>query len=258
MYGIFMECVVIFKEYTGLRFMMVLYLVSLIYLMIREENKTIKTIFGYMPIAVLILFFIPLFRKGFVGIGLDRETYYRVLWLMPMGITTAYALCHLFSKHKRIGLAVSTVLVILCGTLVYRSQYISKAENLYHIPDTVIKICDFIMEGEEDQVMGAFPSELVHFIRQYNADIRMPYGRESLVPTWDYYNAVYEAMEKPEVIDMTELVKATREEYCHFIILHISRAVSHSPEEEGMILLGMIDEYLIYKDPVVYEALGGF
>lgn len=252
MYGIFMESVVIFKEYTGLRYIMLLYLAAVVWLLIREKNKTVRWILGVMPVLLLILFFVPHFRKAFVAIGLDGETYYRILWMLPMGITIAYAASSIVKAHKRIGLAVMAALIAVSGTYVYQSQYISKAENLYHLPDVVIEICDFIHgDDSEGQIVAAFPSELVHFVRQYDANIRMPYGRESLVPSWDYYNAVYEAMEKPEVIDTAELAKAAREEYCNFIILPLARATTYPLEDEGFVLLANINDYLIYKDPLV-------
>ena len=51
---------------------------------------------------------------------------------------------------------------------------------------------------EEGHVMVVVPEELVYFVRQYNARIRMPYGREMIEGQWDYYNEVHEAMEETE------------------------------------------------------------
>ena len=204
MFGIFMESLVIFKLYTGLKLLFVLTLVSFLYLLVTEKDKTIRQLFVYAPVLILVLFLFPVSRKLFVAMGLDGETYYRVLWTIPMGMITAYGAVKLTGRHRRIGLLVSMVLIILCGSYVYKSDYISKAENLYHIPDTVVRICDLIHPSDADpdvQVTAVFPEKLVHFVRQYDSDIRMPYGREMIASQWDYYNKVHEAMEEDEVLD---------------------------------------------------------
>ena len=90
MYGIFMESVVIFKNYTGGRYLAVLFLLALVYLLVAEKNKRRRALFLYMPLSLLLLFFFPIFRKVFVRLMGDGDTYYRVLWLIPMGIITAY------------------------------------------------------------------------------------------------------------------------------------------------------------------------
>lgn len=256
MFGIFMESLVIFKLYTGLRFLLVLTLLAWIYLLVKEKDKRIRLILVYAPILILLLFFFPLSRKLFVAAGLDGETYYRVIWTIPMGIITIYGACQLFAKHRRIGLIVSSALIILCGSYVYQSTYISKAENLYHIPNTVMKICDCITpENENLRVTAVMPPELIHFVRQYDANINMPYGREMLVERWGYYNEVYEVMEKPEIVEMKALLKATRNNYCQYIVMAQDRETDVNPVESGLVLLDTIDGYRIYEDPVTSEVV---
>lgn len=259
MYGIFMESLVIFKLYTGLKLLLVLTALSLIYLLLKEKDKRVRILLVYAPMIILALFLFPVSRKAFVAAGLDGETYYRVLWTIPMGIITAYGACKIFASHKRIGLVVTSVLIILCGSYVYKSEYISKAENLYHIPDTVIKICDRITPDHPNATVTAvMPTELIHFVRQYDAGIKMPYGREMLVARWDYYNAVYEAMEKPEVVNMETLLEATRADYCRYIVMAQGKKTDMPPEDAGLVLIDEIDGYRIYEDPVTVQVVEGW
>jgi hypothetical protein len=174
---------------------------------------------------------------------------------------TGYGACLAFEKHKRIGLIVTVLLIILCGSFVYESSYISKAENLYHIPDTVVKICELIHPEDADenvQVTVVVPEELVHFVRQYDAEIKMPYGREMIASQWDYYNEVYAAMEETEVIDFAALIEACRKEYCQYIVISPTRKTSGDAEELGLTLAGEVDGYLVYLDPVSQEAAESF
>lgn len=256
MFGIFMESLVIFKLYTGLKFLLALSAFAWMFLLVTEKDHNPRVILVYAPIIIVLLFLFPVSRKVFVAAGLDGETYYRILWTIPMGTIFVYAACRLFEYHKRTGVLICGALIVLCGSLVYKSPYISKAENPYHIPDTVIRICDLIApEGEGERVSAVMPADLIHFVRQYDASINMPYGREMLARQWDYYNAVYEAMEKPEVVDVEELLAASREENCQYIVMAKDRKMNQDPKTCGLQLLGEIDGYCIYEDPVTAEAL---
>ncbi len=97
---------------------MLLTAAALIYLLITEKDKRVRYFLVYAPLILIVLFLCPLSRKVFVAAGLDGETYYRILWLIPMGLITATGACRAFAKHMRIGLAVSMVLIGLCGSLV--------------------------------------------------------------------------------------------------------------------------------------------
>ena len=256
MFGIFMESLVIFKLYTGLKFLLILTLFAWVYLLVTEKDRRIRLLLVYAPLIIVVLFLFPLSRKLFVAAGLDGETYYRILWTIPMGVITVFGACRIFSKYRKIGFVITSALIILCGKLVYESDYITKAENPYHIPDTVIKICDLIAPEDEDaRVSAVMPTDLIHFVRQYDARINMPYGREMLVARWQYYNAVYEAMEAVEVVDMEALLEATRSEYCQYIVMEEEKETDVPPEESGLVLLAVIDGYRIYEDPVTVEIV---
>lgn len=256
MFGIFMESLVIFKLYTGLKFLVVLFAVAWAYLLMTEKDKKIRLLLVYAPLLILLLFLCPISRKGFVALGLDGETYYRILWTIPMGLVTVYGACRLFGRHKRIGLIVTAALIVLCGKYVYDSPYMTKAENLYHIPDTAIKICDLIApEGEEGHVMVVVPEELVYFIRQYNAKIKMPYGREMVASQWNYYHPVHEAMEESEELVFEDLLETTRAENCQYIVVSPTRKVKDDPKELGLLSVATVDGYRVYKDPVAAAAV---
>ncbi|MBE5844858.1 MAG: hypothetical protein E7302_11940 [Butyrivibrio sp.] len=249
MYGIFRESLVIFKNYGGNGYLLYLFVAALIYLLIAEKDMRKKLLVAIVPAIILVGFFVPFTRIAYVAVIPDGgDTYYRLLWLLPMGVCIAYAGCKLFAEHKRIGVIVISVLIIFCGSLVYKNQYVSRAENLYHIPQVVIDICDKIKPEEgEPRVRGVFPDELIHFVRQYDTDILMPYGRDTL--HHEYYNAVREAYHKPEVINAKELLAATRETKCRYIIMIEGRAIDTDLEDMGLILLDNIGGYNIYEDP---------
>lgn len=250
MWGIFLESVVIFKNYMGFHeggFLAAIYLLVLLYLWIAEKERTRRVIFVYVPTLLLVLFFCPVFRKLFVAALDDSETYYRLLWLLQMSLVSAYGLVKLWRKHAKIGLVLTCVAVICAGNYVYDSEHITKAENAYHIPQVAVEVAELI-SPEKGYTMALVPADLVYYIRQYDSNIAMPYGREMLIARWDYYNAMYEAMEEAQVIDTDEFVKLTRENLCNYVVLKEDRAIDEPLTDYGFEEYGRVAEYRIYRD----------
>ena len=258
MYGIFMECWVALKLYGGNGVLLLMFLAAAIYIVVSEKDIKKKIVLGILPLVILVGFLFPVTKIVYVALFDDgSDTYYRILWLIPMYVVIGYGACKAVMNFKKDAvrrgmLALILLIIAVTGSFVYANQYMSKAENLYHIPQNVIDICDVIApEDGEPRVRAAFPSELVHFVRQYDTDILMPYGREMVVTQWDYYNAVYEVMEKPEIIDATALLEATRQTKCRYIVLSDSRQIDQSLEELGLNAIANIDGYTIYEDEEV-------
>lgn len=269
MYGVFMECLVALKQFFGVYgdpagdfkayLYMTLFFASVIYIIIRERDIARKLVFGIMPMVVILGFLFPMTRRIYVY-RIDPPsgvTYYRILWMIPIYAVMGYAACLIISRIKkdRVKMAVMIAMVIavaLTGKFVYSNAYMKKAENIYHIPQNVIDICDVIAPKDgEPRVRAAFPSELCYFVRQYDTDIMMPFGRQYVEEQWNYSHPVYDAMEKPEVIDAQALLKATREDpdhSCRYIILKENRKIDKDLTTLGLKLVDTIDGYNIYED----------
>jgi len=224
-----------------------IYLFALLYLWLAEKDKRRRAVFVYAPTLLLLLFFCPLFRKVFVRLMEDSETYYRLLWLLQMSIVSAYGLIRLMGKHRRTGLLVVCLAIAACGDYVYDSGNISRAENAYHLPQETIAIVDMI-EPEEGRITVLVPADLIYYVRQYSTDIELPYGREMLIERWDYYDAMYEAMEKAEVIDTPVFVELARTYPCAYVILKEDREVKEPLTDYGYSVYGQVGEFVIYKD----------
>ncbi|MBD5504959.1 MAG: hypothetical protein HDR09_14835 [Lachnospiraceae bacterium] len=250
MWGIFLESVVIFKNYMGFHengYLAGIYLFALLYLWLTEKNRSRRAIFVYAPTLLLALFFCPLFRKAFVRVLDDSETYYRLLWLLQMSMVSAYGMMRLCGRHRRIGLVVISVAIIACGNYVYDSEHITKAQNVYHLPQEAVDIVDLI-EPEEGRITVLVPADLIYYVRQYSTKIELPYGREMLIARWDYYHAMYEAMEKAEVIETESFVELTRQYPCSYVVLKEDREMTEPLSDYGFVLYDQVGDYLIYQD----------
>ena len=237
----------IFKQYDGTGLYCILFLASLIYLWFTEEDKRTKCLLVYTPAVIVVLFFIPYFYMLYNR--LDNGTYYRIMWILPMTVVIAYTACKVIGRHTRFGLLVMAVVLIVCGTCVYNSPNISKAENLYHLPQETIELCDMIKPDKgQERIWAAFPVEQVHFVRQCTTEIQMPFGRDSLVAGWDHIpNALFDAYQEPEV--SVETLSEHSEEYkINYFIFIKSKPLVGDPLDYEMEYVGETANYLVYKN----------
>lgn len=239
----------LFRGYMGTGLTVILYMGALIFLWIGEKRKHVRILFLYMPLILLALFFNPLFARAAYRVE-GEEIYYRILWLLPMTPTIACAAVSAYGRLSGIKREVFGVcaagLIILSGSCIYSNPFFHKAENLYHMPDSVVHICDAI-EVPGREVKAVFPAELLQYVRQYSPVTCMPYGREVLVPAWGPSGLLYDVMEA-ETVELELLVPLAREEGCHYLILREDKVMKGTPEEYGLEWFGKTDGYLIYRD----------
>ena len=121
------------------------------------------------------------------------------------------------------------------------------AENAYHLPQETIDIVDLI-EPEEGRITVLVPADLIYYIRQYSTNIELPYGREMLIARWNYYHAMYEAMEQAEVIETETFVELAREYPCAYIVLKEDRKLTEPLTAYGYERYGQVGAFVIYRD----------
>ncbi len=242
----------LFREYMGTGLIVIWFLVSLIYLFIKERRKHIRILFVYVPVLLLLVFFNPLFARLVYGVVGD-EIYYRILWLLPITVVIAFATVDIWGQLKRkiryLYALVVAGLIMISGSYIYNNPYFQKAENMYHVPQSVVDICDAI-EVEGREVMAVFPVEMLQYVRQYTPLVCMPYGREITVSSWVHLNDLYDVMEAEE-IDAELLIKLAREQLCVYIILPEDKVIHGSLEDYAFAEFDRMHGYVIYKDDTV-------
>ena len=240
----------LFREYMGTGLIMIIFLISLVYLWVQEKRKYIRILLVYVPVILLCLFFNPLFAKIVYNMA-GEEIYYRILWLLPVTVTVAFAAVTLYgqlSGKRRVFFALAAAAgIMISGSFIYSDPYFQKAENLYHVPDSVVHICDAIVEPGRE-VQAVFPLELVQYVRQYEPTVCMPYGREMAVERWYYFQSELVDEMKRDTIELSRLAPLTKQESCHYIILPESKEVKGNPAEYGWEVFGRTDGYVIYRD----------
>lgn len=244
--------VTLFREYMGTGLIVILFLAALVYLFLKEKRKPMRIIFVYVPILLLLLFFNPLFAALVYDVAGD-EIYYRILWLLPMTVVIAFTVVDIWGelqgRKKTVFALAAAGIVMVSGSFIYSNSFFSKAENLYHVPQSVVDICD-VIEVEGREVKAVFPKELLQYVRQYSPVVCMPYGREVLVSRWSQGHELFDLMEQEE-INAEELAAMCREYMTVYIVLPEDQKLGGRLEDYEFEWFAQMHGYVIYKDATV-------
>ena len=237
--------------YNNRSFLIPLFLIALLFLWMTEKDRKLRVVLLYVVAAAAAVFVCPLY--AWVGMKIDADVYYRVLWSMPIGILVCYSVVKLMTYFRA---AVSRALVFLLavlaimmnGDLVYTNTFHIRAANAYHIPQQVIDVAD-ALKLDNYKPIAVLPAELLTHFHQYTADVFTPYGRNVVEPSWSFRDALYDAMESDETAyDVAEVARCARIHNCAFVVLSCAKQMNGSMEEQGYFLLRFVQGYFIYMD----------
>lgn len=246
----------LFRSYVGTGLIIGFFLVAVVYLFFVEKDKVKRLLFVYVPMLLLLLYFNPLFGELLYRL-IGDEIYYRVLWLMPITLVLAYSVvkvCQTLQQRMRaVFLVMAALLIMISGSFVYKNIHFRKADNLYHIPQTVVDICEAI-EVEGREVMAVFPREMIQYVRQYSAYVCMPYGREAIEAQWNTYDELQLVMEA-EVLMLDKMAPLAKEKGCHYVIVESTKKMLGDLSKYDYELFDSIGGYDIYIDKSIYIGL---
>lgn len=246
-----------FKAFSGEGLLFVLFIAALLYLALTEKRRDRKLMLVWYPIYALAIFFCPLWMI-YDGLREDSEILYRLLWLIPMGIVISKAMIDVIfrfsDKYRPVCFCIAIGIIVLFGKHVYSNYFITKAENKYHVPQTVVEICDKIRtEGREFGV--CMPIEFIQSTRQYDAAVVLAYGREVLIDNDVKMLSNVQDYLFEDVLDTEAICTELRRAYIPYWVVKNNTEFKELPEKYGFELFDRVDEYNIYLDKEAYMGL---
>ena len=237
--------------YNGDSFLIPLFLIALLFLWVTEKDRKVRVVLLYLVAALGVVFLCPVY--AWIGMKIDKEIYYRVLWTMPIGVLVCYSVVRLMTRFrlfvsKALIFVMAVLIFMINGDLVYTKTIHFRAANAYHIWQEVIDVADAI-KLDNYKPVAVLPAILLPYLRQYTADIYTPYGRNMMESAWNFQNALYDAMEGNEnAYDVPEVARCARNEHCAFVVLSSGKQMKGSMEEQGYFLFRFVQGYFIYMD----------
>jgi hypothetical protein len=188
-----------FEKFVGTGLYIGLFLISILYILfaLKKESskeKKIKIVLGVYSIIVLAMNLNPIFTKFMIKILGESATYWRVYWLIPIGICIAYMFTEIvFSQEKKrnkiLSLILIVAIIILAGDFIYNSDNFTKVSNYYKVPDSVLDIIFHVSEDDEEYKKLAGPEVFYAYTRQIDGNILIcqtrstvgDYGEDSII-----------------------------------------------------------------------------
>ena len=223
----------------------VLFLIALLFIFIKEKQKTNQSFLIYYPIAILIILLNPIFAWLIVKV-IPESVYYRFLWTIPFGIILAYfgvRLMDNINTHlKKNIIAISFILIIIySGAFVYNNITFEKVNNWYKLPDESIQVTQIVKDIPVDNKKAMVSTDLVGYIRQFDANIKLAYPRR---PYADY--EMYPIVKYYKAGDVKNLVNLCKQNDINIIIYDNSIPLTISPSHYGYDLYAQTEHYDIY------------
>ncbi len=202
-----------------------LFALSLIWLIARRKEKDVRSSLLYPNLLLLVIIFCPLTAFVILKV-IDNVVYYRLFWMLMLPVTIAYAGTELISSFSRnavrlIAAVLVLAVIVLGGQSLFTDYYWEESQNYFKLPTEVIYVADAIEEDAAAQGIeypkAAAPGNLSQYIREYDAGIRLAYGR----------NMVYGMVEPSRLYDeinsesprIRRLARLTRKNDCSYLVI---------------------------------------
>lgn len=242
------------RDFSGTGLLFLLLLIGVLFLGFYLKRGPVKRLVVWYPVFVLAIYFCPLWYFYF-RLREDSEILYRLLWMIPFSVVICYALVEVIfllpKKIRVVSFSGALVLIMLCGKYLYTNPQFSKAENPYHVPETVVKICDEI-EVPGREIRACFPIEFIQYVRQYSPYVCLAYGRTVLLGDgFNEYSRVDELLHD-EVLNTRAIVDELRRVDTPYFIVSSDTSLTENPGKYEFYYVTTIDGYDIYLDNNVY------
>lgn len=176
-----------------------------------RQKKDRQKLLAYLAVIFLVAFNDIVYQTVIVRLG-EMETYYRLLWILPVNVMAAYLVIEvigLLKGWRRVALIGITAVFVLINAMPSITAWTTLPENIYQLDNEVIEIADMIdahSGGKRVNVIDSDYTAIWH-MREYNDNIyywdvgedelRQIIGREAK-ETMDTQN-VYDAISAAQV-----------------------------------------------------------
>ena len=214
-----------------------------------RKNRDARLVLVY-SMAALALFFCP-FTEYVLIRAIGKSVYWRVLWILPTGIVTAYAFTLYLSMPKKEwirvpGILAVLALIVLCGRSQRAAGNYVLTHNRPQVPDEVAQIAEVIRgDVPEGEALAAVDDHVASYLRVYDASIRMPYGRRADGALNKDCVRLYEMLQTPGSDPKTISDLARSQECTHLVVYQPGPEGMELYQAEGWQEIGEADGYYI-------------
>lgn len=238
-----------YAKYTADAIVQLLVIGSIIFLLIKEK-KSENRLLAYYSIVLIAAVCFPIIAYIITKIT-GASVYWRVFWLIPSVIIISLSATKLIEQlgkksQQRIWFLAILIAIMIGGKSVYRSGNFEKSTNMYKLPQEVIELCEMVAPDEGTTKM-IVPETIISYIRQYNPNIKLLYGRN--------IGKDYQKGKRYRVLlqlnssdpDYEYITTYTKKKQCIFVVLDNTTNDLSEMEKYGYEFFGSTLHYSVYK-----------
>ena len=257
------ECLV---RYSGRSAYLMLYFAALIFVALKG-NKKEKQIFIPMSILLVITVYNPVFPIILNKFADINSEYYRFFWMTPVIVLVPLVATKLItelvkekSKSNTWALIIIAFIFVSSSVFMYKNGIVF-AENMYKIPNELIKISEILHEDCEDEYPKAFLEyEYNMQMRQYDPRILLTIDREDYLNaisgdyTWEMIDndsfpqyRILAALFRYQDVDLNRLCEALEQTKTEYIVLTKGSTMIDALKGHGLSVVASTENHVILK-----------
>lgn len=240
-----------YERYSGKGVIQILMLIGALYIIIYDKKKENRH-FGLYIFTMIFIICIPFLAYVFAEHFIGSDVYWRMFWLLPSYIIIPYAAVKIsekMPKKKKKGFVIAILLLIIAGgSCLYNEDNFAKTENKYRLPNEAIEVCDKMYLGHEGKkIRVVVPEGIIPYVRQYNPNIRMIYGRELALikKSGKKYELMLEI--NSDYPDIEHIADYLSNKKCGYIVFNKTAQGLEKLWDFGYDYFDETDNYIIYK-----------
>lgn len=257
------ECLV---RYSGKSAYLMLYFAALIFIALKGSKKE-KQIFIPMSVLLVITVYNPVFPLILNKFADINSEYYRFFWMTPVIVLVPLVVTNLIMELVKEKSSTNTwTIILMVLVFIFSSVFMYKngivfAENIYKIPDELIKISEILHEDCEDEYPKAFfEYEYNMQIRQYDPKILLTIDREDYLYavsneyTWEMMDddsfpqyRILAALFRYQNVDLNRLDDALEQTKTEYIVLTKGSTMIDALKEHGLNVVASTENHVILK-----------
>lgn len=236
-----------YEQFIGGGMYFALFLVSMLYIFMKEKDKKKRILFIYFPILVFVVITNPLFNLA-ASVVFTVNTYSRLFWLLPLGIVIGYAAVLVVNegkeKFEKVIIFISLFVIIALSGKFYFDTKGTFVEfgNLYKLPDESVLVAQLIGIDEEENKKALVPGELTPYIRQIDSSIELLYGREPDTAYWN--NPFATELDNGNVEYIAQVLDSKN---CQYVVFKRATVMREPIQNYGFEMINETENYVIYK-----------
>ena len=166
-----------------------LFFVAVVYIVVFEkEPQKRRFLLGFAGLFAFI-YWCPITSYIITHYCVGSDVIWRMFWILPSTIYIAYMIVDALERARKkrkylMILGILAAVVWLNGSTIYTTKNFPEADNPYKISSVTMQIADIIKADAKEKWIEnrgvIVPDDMVNQIKQYDGELRMPYGRDML------------------------------------------------------------------------------